>query len=101
MNVKGVVFMNTFYLYVDKDIQALAGYRLGEEMYRDQIEDRVDFTEDIEITIPSQILKISSSWVQGFFNGFIDALGYEVFSEHVHVHCDNPDVVKTIYRNLI
>lgn len=91
--------MNSFVISVDKGIEALAGYRLGKEMFTDQLKGKIDFSKPIHITIPIQVKAVSSSWVQGFFEEILDNVGYINFNKVVKIDGDKK-IAKTIYQNL-
>lgn len=92
--------MNKFELFVN-DKTALAGFELGQEMYKMQIQKKVNLSSDIYITIPKKVRRISSSFIQGFSKEMIQELGYDGFKKTVHILCSTPGIVDCFYTNLM
>lgn len=65
--------------FEDNSLFALAGFELGESIYRDQVKETLEargHDDTIEIVIPNQIERIASSFVQGFFTDSINSYGF-------------------------
>ena len=72
-----IVGDNVIELVFDKATTRIGGFPLGEEIYRQQVKDRIDFHNKNIIVFPKQIIKVASSFTQGFFKEIIDKIGYE------------------------
>ena len=67
--------MKKIALTFQKDLTKLVGNSFGRKTYENQIKGNVDFEEKVTIEIPSRINRISSSFVQGFFDEIIQTIG--------------------------
>mgnify|MGYP003306632411 CR=1 FL=1 len=89
-------------LVFDKTTTRLAGYNYGIEVYKNQVEPLIDMSSDIiYITFPKEIVKIASSFVQGFFNVIIKKRGYDSIGKSVIVESDNDGLAIGVYNDLI
>lgn len=91
---------NYIKLEFDKTITRLAGFPYGEAIYNEQVKNRVDFSKLVTIEFPEQIVKIASSFVQGFFNEIICEVGVDGIGKNVQIITPNPNLKQTIISNL-
>lgn len=91
---------NHVYLQFDPMITRLAGFDYGKKTFANQVENQVDFTNTITIVFPKQIIKIASSFVQGFFEGIIDQVGFEEIGRQVIIETGSESLTKSIFDNL-
>lgn len=68
---------NKIYLNFSKTIYGLAGYDYGVEVYKKQVEPRMDYCKRTEIVFPESIEIIASSFIQGMFATIIEKIGYK------------------------
>lgn len=68
-------------LTFQKDLTKLVGNSFGRKTYENQIKGNIDFEEKVILEIPSRINRISSSFVQGFFDEIIQTIGIEGVKE--------------------
>ena len=87
-------------LQFDGMITRLAGFEFGREIFASQIENQVDFSEIVTIEFPGQIIKIASSFVQGFFEKIIDEVGFDEIDKRVKVVTGSEELTKSIFDNL-
>ena len=87
-------------LEFDKTITRLAGFPYGEAVYNEQIKGCVDLSKPVTIEFPEQIIKIASSFVQGFFKEIIQEVGVEEIGKSVQIVTPNLGVKQTIVSNL-
>ncbi len=92
--------MNTIYLKFDKTITRLAGNEFGRQTYEEQVKDAINFSEITQIEFPAQIVMIASSFVQGFFDEIVKAVGILGVGKQVVVVAPGLDVNEKIIRNL-
>ncbi len=92
---------NYIKLKFDKTITRLAGFPYGEAVFNEQIKGYVDFSKPITIEFPEQIVKIASSFVQGFFKGIIYEVGIEEIGKSVEIVTSNLELKQTIISNLL
>lgn len=90
----------TIYLEFDKTVTRLAGYPYGKLVYKTQVGTAIDFTQDIEIVFPEQIVSIASSFVQGFFNEIVAKVGILGVGKQIRVVAPSIDVEEKIIKNL-
>lgn len=71
-------------------ITRLAGFDYGKEIYQEQVKAQIDFSRKTIIEFPSQIIKIASSFVQGFFADIIEQIGLDQIGAQVEVDAERP-----------
>ena len=91
---------NVICLKFDKTVTRLAGYLYGKQVYESQVQKSIDFTQDVRIEFPEQIVSIASSFVQGFFNEIVANVGILAVGKQVMVVAPNLDVEEKIIKNL-
>ncbi len=85
-----------------KSTTRLAYYPFGKETYEKQVKPYIDFNgEKIQIEFPNQIVKVASSFVQGFFEEMVSTIGYEEIFKRVEIISENESLKKSIYDNLL
>lgn len=75
----------TIRLAFDKSSIAVAGFPFGVKVFQDQVKRDVTPTEPINIVFPDNILKVSSSFWQGFFKQWVELFGLQSIRNHVTV----------------
>ena len=93
--------MNLITLQFDPIITRLAGHDYGKEIFEHQVRNQIDFTDGIIIKFQDQIVKIASSFVQGFFEEIIDRVGFEAIGQQVKIETGNEMLTKSVFDNLI
>lgn len=91
---------NHICLKFDSVVTRLAGFDYGKKIYHEQVEGQVDFSQYVTIEFPAQIIKIASSFVQGFFEGIIDQAGLDQIGDQVMVVTGSPELTASIFNNL-
>lgn len=81
-------------------VTRLAGFDFGEDTYREQVEKQIDFSEETTIVFPNQIIKVASSFVQGFFSEIIAQVGLEGIGSNVIVNAGSKELIASILDNL-
>ena len=92
--------MNRIELNFNKSTTSLAGFPYGETIYHKQVENKVVFGEPITIVFPKQIERIASSFVQGIFSEFVDAIGYEGVEKQVTILSGTEELTESIKKNI-
>jgi len=89
-------------LIFDQTVTRLAGFKYGMETYDSQVGNCVDFSCDqiIVIEFPEQIIRIASSFVQGFFEKIIKQIGLESIGSQVEIQTGDIELTKSIFKNL-
>lgn len=78
---------NKVVLEFDKSISRVAGYDLGQSIYQSQVAGKIDYTREAYIEFPQEIIKAASSFVQGFFEEIVRAVGIKGIGTQVHLIC--------------
>lgn len=92
---------NRIELNLDKSVTRLAGYEYGKSIYDEQVKGKVDFNSTIIIVFPDNILKLASSFVQGFFGEMVDKIGIAGIESNVIIESYNTNLHKEIIKNLL
>lgn len=92
---------NTFRLEFDKTITKLAGNQLGKKIFRDQLQSKIDYSDEIFIVFPDRIDTIASSFIQGLFEDIVRNIGIIGVENQVHVESDITNLKEIIVKNLI
>lgn len=88
------------HLQFNQMVTRLAGFDYGKEVYQEQVKDQIDFSSQTTIEFPEQIIKIASSFVQGFFAEIIEQVGLDQIGVQVDVNAGSPEIVASILDNL-
>lgn len=70
------------YLEFDKTIYGLAGYDYGVEVFKKQVEPKINYDKHVVIVFPDTIEVIASSFIQGMFAEIIANVGYKGVQEN-------------------
>ena len=93
--------MQIFDLKFDWEERTLTTFEYGEKVYNEQVKNIINLDNNpIVFVFPKNILKVSSSFVQGFFKDVIDKIGYVGFEERIIISSGSEILSKTI-RKLI
>ncbi len=80
---------------------ALAGNPFGKKIFAEQVRSKISSVNDnVEILIPPQITNVTSSFVQGFFKYWIDAMPQSEIRKRVTIKSPYPQVVEYIWKNM-
>lgn len=87
--------------FTDKTVTRLAYYPYGKQIYEEQVKPHINFFDDITyIVFPNHIVKLASSFVQGFFEEIIEKVGYEAIGKKIIVESSNDSLKTSIFENL-
>ncbi|CCY66763.1 putative uncharacterized protein [Clostridium sp. CAG:678] len=93
---------NTVKLQFDKAVTRLAGYEFGVKTYEDQINGKINFNElPITIEFPEQIVRVASSFAQGFFKALTEKFGYNLIGKEIILKSENQSLIDSIINNLL
>lgn len=76
-------------LEFDKTLKSLAGNKFGQIEFNRQIQ-KVEYNENYIIEFPSSIESIATSFIQGFFQAFVETLGIAGIEKKVEIKSSNP-----------
>lgn len=86
-------------LKFDKTITSLAGNPYGRKVFDEQVKDKINYMDQCIIIFPDQIVRVASSFVQGFFKDIVANVGLLNFTNQIIIK-GNPRVIKTIKENI-
>lgn len=92
--------MKTINLNFPKSATGLAGFPYGEKVYKDQVEGKISYDEDITIVFPNQVEKVASSFVQGFFAKIVMSIGYKGVENKVKIVSKSDKLTASIRKNI-
>lgn len=92
--------MRRIELVFQKAITRLTGNPYGREIFEKQVKNIIDYDDKIEIIFPKQIIMISSSFVQGFFDEMVSEIGLAEVEKNVSIIAPGLDVDEVIWDNL-
>ena len=90
----------TIKLVFKNDLTKLAGNAFGKNTYETQVKDIIDFNASIIFEIPSQIDRIASSFVQGFFDEIVKEIGVEGIEKQIEYISSITDLKYFVLDNL-
>ena len=90
----------TIKLVFKNDLTKLAGNAFGKNTYETQVKDVIDFNASIIFEIPSQIDRIASSFVQGFFDEIVKEIGVEGIEKQIEYISSITDLKYFVLDNL-
>lgn len=84
-----------------KTLTRLTDNPYGKQVFAEQVADKIDYQAENTIVFPKQIIKASSSFVQGFYSEIIKKIGYEGLDEHIIIESENTTLKESIKKNLL
>ena len=87
-------------LVFQKDFTKLAGNKYGKGIYQSQVKNIIKFDEEIIFVIPDQIDRAASSFVQGFFDEIIKAIGIDGIKSQISYETKIPNFEQFVLDNL-
>lgn len=90
---------NKIELRFKNTISRLAGNSFGQQVYNEQVKDKVDLNSSNIIVIPRQIEDIAISFVQGFIKEILEKISKEEFS-NLFIIEGNDKVVNKFNRSI-
>ncbi len=85
---------------IPTSLAILIGFELGIHIYEENNLDKVNLNNKVEIIFPTTIKKISSSFVQGFFAGFVKKVGKNTAKEQVVIKMKDDELTEMFYKKL-
>lgn len=92
---------NRIELSFDKKLSGLAGYQYGLSEYKRQVEGKIDFDKDIILIFPDNIVRIASSFIQGFFEELVGEIGISGIEERVKIVSIKKGMKDVVIKNLL
>lgn len=87
-------------LSFDKSTTRLAGNPYGKAVYKEQLENKIDFKDLNEIIFPDYIEKVASSFTQGLFEEIVRKIGYSGVDKIIKIKAKDAELEKNIYEDL-
>lgn len=91
---------NTIKLVFSNTVTRLAGYPYGKRVFEEQARNKISYDFPITIVFPDQIIRVASSFAQGFFEEIIDNIGILGIGEKLLIKASDEKVTNSIIRNL-
>jgi hypothetical protein len=91
---------NKVALTFEESLSKLVGEVSGKKVYTEQVRGKLDFSQTAYIKFPSHIVRISSSFVHGFFRETLDDYGVSFVGTKLFVEGDE-QLVSSIMENLL
>ena len=92
--------MNRINLYFDKSLSHIAENSYGQEVYLNQIKDKLKLDEENEIYFPIQIKGVSISFIQGLIKDLVNTYGKEKVLQLITLKSDNEMLQERLNRNI-
>lgn len=73
----------------------------GRVIFKEQVADKIDYEQMNIIHFPDQIIRASSSFVQGFFTEIVNSIGYDKLHNHISIESINQSLIDSIWNNLL
>ncbi len=83
-----------------KDLNKLAGNTFGRTTYKEQVKEKIDFSQKIVFVIPSAVDRMASSFVQGFFDEIVNEIGISGVEEQIEFESSIPNIKEFVMENL-
>ena len=87
-------------LKFDKLLTSLAGNKFGTEVFENQVAN-VKYGEKYEIVFPERIKYVATSFIQGFFQKFIECFGIVGIEDNIEIVSSIKDFKKFIVDSLV
>lgn len=88
-------------LNFDKTLVALAGNPFGQNIFNEQVLKKINDDDDVVIEFPPQIIRIASSFVQGFMNYWMNKYGIQEILKKVTIVTGNDKLTQSFYDNML
>lgn len=92
---------NQYELIFDKTITKLAGYDLGEQIFNEQLNGSIDYSQEITLVFPERIDSIASSFIQGFFKEIMNEIGISGIENKIIIISSIDNLKDFIIQNLL
>lgn len=90
-------------LTFDNTISGVAGFPLGKKTFEKQVKEHIQFDnieDSFQIIFPTNIERISSSFIQGFFAELIEKYGFNYITSKIVVETSSTELSKSIFKVL-
>lgn len=91
--------MKKIKLRFDNTLTRLAGFQLGQKIYKEQVSSNWDGSE-LAIQFPERIEKVATSFVQGFFSDLVNEIGYDRIRNDIKIEASSDKLVSEIWDRL-
>lgn len=72
----------------------------GRKTFTEQVAEKIDYTQVNIIHFPERIIRITSSFVQGFFTEIVNHIGYDDLKNHIKIDGVDEKVEESVWNNL-
>ena len=92
--------MNRIELKFKPATVALAGNPYGRKEFNNQVKPKLNQDDQITLVFPDQIIYITSSFIQGFFDYWLRTIGIENMKKNIIVQTTHDNLTAYIWKNL-
>lgn len=92
---------NEINLIFDKTISGLAGNDYGYTEYKNQLENKIDYSKLNIIIFPENIKKVAISFVQGMFQEILKQVNKEEIEKYIQIKTSYPKLTNKIIDNIM
>ncbi|MDO5151187.1 MAG: hypothetical protein Q4D76_17630 [Oscillospiraceae bacterium] len=92
---------NKVALTFSDNIVCLAGFEYGKEEFLKQAKDKLNPDKEFYVEFPPQIVSVASSFVNGFFEEFVEKVGLSAVEKRIHILGSEEGMEKDIRDKLI
>jgi hypothetical protein len=92
--------MNRIELRFKPATVALAGNPYGRKEFNNQVKPKLNQDKQITLVFPDQIIYITSSFIQGFFDYWLRTIGIENMRKNITVQTTHDNLTAYIWKNL-
>ena len=78
----------------------IGGFPLGEATFNEQVKNYIDYNKKNIIVFPDQIIKVASSFTQGFFSQIVKDIGYEGIDKLIIIKASSNELEEDIKADL-
>lgn len=92
---------NIIELKFEKADTRIGGFPHGEAIFENQVKDKIDYSKKNVIIFPDQIIKVASSFTQGFFSELVKEIGYEGIDQKIELRASSEKLISDIKADLL
>lgn len=91
---------NSVILEFPSSITYLAGYKYGQDIYEEQILNKINIHDQFGLEFPDNIKGVAASFVQGLFSEIVKQIGLKNTEDRLNVISIQEDLAASIIKRL-
>lgn len=92
--------MKVIKLKLPKDTSGVAGFKYGEQIYKEQVKANYDMSDKLTIEFPDNIERVGSSFIQGLFSEIIMSKGFRFIEENIVIKSKSAELTRRILNRI-